>query len=527
MRCWSCGTDIERNVKFCQSCGQELSTCAKCGVYIKKDSKVCERCGGEIRDQIDRSKFNIRVAAIITVMVMFFSIFGIAIYQRPRIVGEYPNLVLYRKDGNVYMTNFAHRKATPIDGQITSHNTRISKNGKRFFYKDDADNTLRYVELPLQRMGGVVDKGVRYYRINDVGNIVYYIKGNTEEGKLYKSDLASSKLIIQGVEEFRISPDGSKLLCMTKHQVYLYKNDSLEFSSLFDSNLETPVLSDINLDIMCFIKDRKVYVYKDGKVNEIYNGAAKLLSCLQDGRVYFLNMSNSLCYYDLNNVKALGVYNDIIHADMKEPVVVAKNGQKTTVVHEDRINTYDNAEYPVKADVFGSKVYVLCWDGLYVRDLEKERWELYDNYIQDFGLTVNGDVVTLKHPNSFNVSLFVNNLLISDYTDRQRVYADDEGNIIYQTVGNEKALYIWTKEGSRKITDNFESFFYNDASRIYYIKRTSGVSTTDLYLYDGEVERVVVDKVYSIIAVREENYGFSENDLSANYGLNIYNVFDE
>ena len=48
----------------------------------------------------------------------------------------------------------------------------------------------------------------------------------------------------------------------------------------------------------------------------------------------------------------------------------------------------------------------------------------------------------LKHPNSFNVSLFVNNLLISDYTDRQRVYADDEGNIIYQTVGNEKALYM-------------------------------------------------------------------------------------
>jgi len=38
---------------------------------------------------------------------------------------------------------------------------------------------------------------------------------------------------------------------------------------------------------MCIIKDEKLYMYNKGKVEEIFDGAKELVSCLEDGRGYF------------------------------------------------------------------------------------------------------------------------------------------------------------------------------------------------------------------------------------------------
>ena len=90
----------------------------------------------------------------------------------------------------------------------------------------------------------------------------------------------------EGVQDFRISPDGKKLICLTDTQVYLYKNDKLEFSSKLSRKAATPILADFNLNHVLYMKDEKVYLYRHGEVKEIYDGAKDLVSCLEDGRAY-------------------------------------------------------------------------------------------------------------------------------------------------------------------------------------------------------------------------------------------------
>ncbi len=507
MRCDLCGFELESGVRFCQNCGQEFSMNGSCSVSIQK------------------SKKNLTFASIATVLVYMLAIIGVAVFWSYVNPGEYPNLVLYNKDGNVYMTNFDLTRATKVNALIKSQNTRISQDGSRFFYMDESDNTLMYVELPSQRKGGVVDEDVREFKISKTGDIVYYLKGSTQERKLYKSDLKSAKLIAEGAVDFVISPDGSNLLCTTENEVFYYKNDTLAFSSSYDSNHS--LLYDINLDNVYFITDRKLCTYKDEKVVEVYDGVKEMVTCLQDGRLYFCNTFNSLCYYDLQEVKVLNLfYSSILHADTKEPIVVVKNNDKVTVVYEGTTSTNPYADIPEKAKVCDRKIYVLCWDrNLYVRDLELKSWESYDTSVVDFGLTAKGDVVALKYDQRGSVVLYINKKKIIERVDKNTIFSDIDGNVIYQTLGDEKALYIKTEEETKKITDNFESFFYYNKNKIYFIKRTQGSSYTDLYLYDGEYESIVDDKVYSLIAVREEKYGHYEEEQSENHGLNLYSVF--
>lgn len=233
---------------------------------------------------------------------------------------------------------------------------------------DESDNTLMYVELPSQRKGGVVDEDVREFKISKTGDIVYYLKGSTQE-KTVQKRFEISKADSRRRRGFRYLPDGSNLLCTTENEVFYYKNDTLAFSSSYDSNHS--LLYDINLDNVYFITDRKLCTYKDGKVVEIYDGVKEMVTCLQDGRLYFCNTFNSLCYYDLQEVKVLNLfYSSILHADTKEPIVVVKNNDKVTVVYEGTTSTNPYADIPEKAKVCDRKIYVLCWDrNLYVRDL--------------------------------------------------------------------------------------------------------------------------------------------------------------
>ena len=188
---------------------------------------------GSYSVSIQKSKKNLTFASIATVLVYMLAIIGVAVFWSYVNPGEYPNLVLYNKDGNVYMTNFDLTRATKVNALIKSQNTRISQDGSRFFYMDESDNTLMYVELPSQRKGGVVDEDVREFKISKTGDIVYYLK-EVLKRKLYKSDLKSAKLIAEA-PWFRYLPDGTTL-CTTENEVFYYKNDTLAFSSSYDSN---------------------------------------------------------------------------------------------------------------------------------------------------------------------------------------------------------------------------------------------------------------------------------------------------
>ncbi|NLN05519.1 MAG: hypothetical protein GX166_12040 [Clostridiaceae bacterium] len=286
MKCTACGVDMDERVNICPNCGKEYAECVQCGSFVESGMKLCKKYESLAVAKSIKSESKLKRIAVISVVVFVLAVIAIAVFFR-NMSGDYPNLVLYRKDDGIYMTNFRKGKTTKLDAQISAHGTRISEDGKRFFYMDDNDQSLHYMDLPYGLRSGVVDVSVRNFMINRTGSVVYCIKGNTSKGYLYKSNLKTSKLVAQGVQDFRISPDGIKMICITDSQVMLYKNDNLEFSAMLSANSARPVLADLNLDHVYYIKDEKLYMYNKGKVEEIFDGAKELVSCLEDGRGYF------------------------------------------------------------------------------------------------------------------------------------------------------------------------------------------------------------------------------------------------
>ena len=79
-----------------------------------------------------KSESKLKLVAVLSVVIFVFAIFAIAFIFKD-MSGEYPNLLLYRKEDGIYMTNFGKGKTTKLDAQISNHGTRISQDGKRFF----------------------------------------------------------------------------------------------------------------------------------------------------------------------------------------------------------------------------------------------------------------------------------------------------------------------------------------------------------------------------------------------------------
>ncbi|HOA31048.1 MAG TPA: zinc ribbon domain-containing protein [Clostridia bacterium] len=526
MKCESCGYELDGDFEFCQNCGQELSKCEMCKTYIPKDKKLCTRCGSELKEKLNKSKRNLKIASVATVVLYLIAVIGFAVFWGFTALVDYPNLVVYNKDGLVHIANFDLTRASKEDALIKPVNTRISQDGSKFFYINENVNSLMYVELPALRKGGVVDDSVKEFKISKTGDLVYYVKLSPHERKLYKSDLTSPELIAEGVVDFKISPDGSKLLYTTEDEVFYYKDDNLEFSSAYDTN--HPLYFDVELDCICFVLDGKLNTYKDGAVVEVYDGVKKMVSCLQDGRLYFHNKANSLCYYDLKEVKVLNLYySSLLYAGTKEPVVIVDSANDATVVHGDRTITLSINSTPVKASASGKKVYVLSWDGhLYSRDLEEGRWEVYDTNVDDFGLSAKGDILTSKRVQYQYFGLYFNRKLINESVEKSLVFSDMEGNIIFQTTGDEKVLCLIIDGETQIVTINFENYYYYGPERIYYLKRTPGSSYTDLYMYDGVYEYIMDDKVYSFVPVREETYGYCEEESYSLNGFEIFRVFE-
>lgn len=530
MKCTACGFDMDGSVNICPNCGKEYSECVYCGSYIEKDMQVYKGCESISISKNMKSESKLKLVAVLSVVIFVFAIFAIAFIFKD-MSGEYPNLLLYRKEDGIYMTNFGKGKTTKLDAQISNHGTRISQDGKRFFYLDDTDNSLNYVELSFGWKTGVVDKSVRNFMINQSGNIVYYIKGNTSKGYLYKSDLKSSKLVAEGVQDFRISPDGKKLICLTDTQVYLYKNDKLEFSSKLSRKAATPILADFNLNHVLYMKDEKVYLYKHGEVKEIYDGAKDLVSCLEDGRAYFWSKENKLCYYNLEKVKEVSMNEgQVLYADVIEPIVVLTSSGKTYVVVDGIVNTNEEIYgTPVKALSYGRSVVVLITGGnLFLYDTETHKWEKVEDGVSNFGITVKGELVYIRTAYQKHGELYVNGEIISRSAYKDKVYADFQGNIIYQTIENEGAMYLRDESGSTKqIAPYYRSFFYYSPTIVFHTRSIPNTTTMALFFFDGKDIRVFEEDVTSIIPLRGETYGYYDFGYSANYGLNIYNLFEE
>ncbi len=50
-KCPNCGTEIDKNDKFCPKCGKNangLKTCPNCNAENKQDAKICTQCGKEL-----------------------------------------------------------------------------------------------------------------------------------------------------------------------------------------------------------------------------------------------------------------------------------------------------------------------------------------------------------------------------------------------------------------------------------------------------------------------------------------------
>ena len=48
IKCKTCGAEVNKNDKFCKTCGKSLAdvkTCAKCNTEVEVDAKVCPQCG--------------------------------------------------------------------------------------------------------------------------------------------------------------------------------------------------------------------------------------------------------------------------------------------------------------------------------------------------------------------------------------------------------------------------------------------------------------------------------------------------
>ncbi|KYC44779.1 MAG: Double zinc ribbon [Candidatus Methanofastidiosum methylothiophilum] len=53
LKCPSCGSPIEKGIKFCGSCGNDIQAkielkCPNCGASIGKDGSFCPECGQKI-----------------------------------------------------------------------------------------------------------------------------------------------------------------------------------------------------------------------------------------------------------------------------------------------------------------------------------------------------------------------------------------------------------------------------------------------------------------------------------------------
>ena len=69
-----------------------------------------------------KSESKLKLVAVLSVVIFVFAIFAIAFIFKD-MSGEYPNLLLYRKEDGIYMTNFGKGKTTKLDAQISNHGT--------------------------------------------------------------------------------------------------------------------------------------------------------------------------------------------------------------------------------------------------------------------------------------------------------------------------------------------------------------------------------------------------------------------
>ena len=93
---------------------------------------------------------------MLSVVIFVFAIFAIAFIFKD--MSENIQIFFVQKRRWHIHDELWQRKTTKLDAQISNHGTRISQDGKRFFYLDDTDNSLNYVELSFGWKTGVVDK---------------------------------------------------------------------------------------------------------------------------------------------------------------------------------------------------------------------------------------------------------------------------------------------------------------------------------------------------------------------------------
>ena len=116
---------------------------------------------------------------MLSVVIFVFAIFAILSFLKTCLENVKSSCI---ERNGIYMTDFGKGKTTKLDAQISNHGTRISQDGKRFFYLDDTDNSLNYVELSFGWKTGVVDKKCQELHDKPIRKYSLLHKGNTSKG---------------------------------------------------------------------------------------------------------------------------------------------------------------------------------------------------------------------------------------------------------------------------------------------------------------------------------------------------------
>lgn len=198
-------------------------------------------------------------------------------------------------EGGSFFVEYCQLKA---DGKILFYPDRINQ--------DDDGGTIyyRYVDKP-KKEPVKIDSEISIYSVNDAGDTMYYIKGDSDNLYRYDVKKGEKEKITEDVYSYRISDDFDTLYYLTfDDDLYMYNGNEPE---KIDSEIENYYTSE-SFETVIYIKEDALYMKKTGaeKVKVASDVDSILAYYDETGEIYYTKENaekNALINYITDDLK--------------------------------------------------------------------------------------------------------------------------------------------------------------------------------------------------------------------------------
>ncbi len=291
--------------------------CPKCNKQLEDGSMFCDACGEKLEVQaapapqqevyaaapkapLDIKKIAVIAGAAVAVVLLLILVGSL-------LFGGAPDYAMYIKDGELVYSNYKKPFEVTEDladgignSELASsayaigYYTYLTEDGKKLFYLDEKGSgnsggvlMVRNVAKPKSEPTKL-DSDVRHFMVNENGNLVTYIKYDSDgSGTLYTHNLKEKTKIKSDVTSFVASLDGKTVIYETTDSDLYLKKGNKEADKIA-SEISELIHVNKSFSEIYYTKNDSLYLKKGSKdAEKVCSDVGDIIKFYEDGKFYY------------------------------------------------------------------------------------------------------------------------------------------------------------------------------------------------------------------------------------------------